>query len=201
MTTAIPTVTAHDVLACLLRYHGDQQTMTMVRAQRLLYFCQAWSLGYGYGALFDNEFHASVIGPRLQELLVEFPYASHLTAWSIKGNPENISPVLRQRIASIVEWAKDASDDNLVGLSQDEAWRAVYQADKSKRNLIPTALIESVYREKAQDLPADPDIAHTDYLAGKILQAVQQDLKRFEPAQREAYRQTLLQKIAQAEIA
>ena len=74
---------AHDVAAYILECHGR---MTAMKLEKLVYYCQAWSLVWDERTLFDERIEAWVNGPVVPELYRVHRGQFHLDEWP-QGDP------------------------------------------------------------------------------------------------------------------
>lgn len=56
----------------ILRCHATGVSLNLLKLQKLLYYCQAWSLALGRGRLFEGRFQAWVHGPVNREIYRRF---------------------------------------------------------------------------------------------------------------------------------
>ena len=123
-------VSVFDVVAYLLQKSGG---MTAMKLQKLVYYCQAWSLVWDESPLFAERIEAWSNGPVVRELFEEHRGRFRVDELS-KGNPEILSPVQKETIDVILktyggessQWLSDLSHsekpwkDARHGLSDDE---------------------------------------------------------------------------------
>ena len=92
--------TVHDVASYILKQLGPTSAMKL---QKLVYYCQAWSLVWDERPLFSARIEASVSGP-----VVPVLYKSHkgkfmVANWPI-GNPKNLTDKRRETIDGVVNF-------------------------------------------------------------------------------------------------
>lgn len=97
--------TAKDVAAYILKKQGSMTTMTTWKLQKLLYYCQAWSLVWDEKRLFPDKIKAWENGP-----VVPSVYVLHKGMFKIKasdltdGNPSNLSAEQRETCDAILKF-------------------------------------------------------------------------------------------------
>lgn len=83
-------VSVFDVAAYILEIQGKKSPITALKLQKLVYYCQAWSLVWDEKPLFNEKILAWPNGPVVQELYdhhKDFLYAKK----TIKGHTDNLS--------------------------------------------------------------------------------------------------------------
>lgn len=119
---------AHDVAAYILREKGE---MTAMKLQKLVYYCQAWSLVWDEEALFDEPIQAWVNGPVVPALYKVHKGQFKVSDWP-KGNPKKLTPVQRKTIDAVLNYYGPRSSQWLSDLTHREApWL------KARRGLEP----------------------------------------------------------------
>lgn len=113
-------VTVFDVASYVLRRIGSMSTM---RLQKLVYYCQVWSLVWDEEPLFMEDIEAWANGPVIREL---FNY--HRGHYSISevtiGNPDTMSPTQKATIDAVLDYYGDKSAQWLIDLSHmEEPWK------------------------------------------------------------------------------
>lgn len=126
--------TALDVADKIIRLSIAEETpITPMQAQKLTYFCHAWMLGLGYGALFRDAVESWRYGPVIRELYhsVKQYGAGHITG-TILGEPANFAEHEERVISAI--WRQYGQLDGLSLSSMTHApgspWEQTYQRDK-----------------------------------------------------------------------
>jgi uncharacterized phage-associated protein len=133
-----------DILGYILSQHYPEGT-TMIRAQRVVYLCQAQWLGeHGY-PLCDAMFVASALGPRCQQFLDKYSYMNIVYPYTVWNLP-CLTEEMRAFIDSVVLWTREYTDEELIQLAKDEAWATVYRVEEPKGRPIPNAIIATVYQ-------------------------------------------------------
>lgn len=79
-----------------------QNTMTTMKLQKLVYYCQVWSLVWDEKPIFEEEIQAWASGPVVREL-----YDVHKAMFQItdlgKGNPNNLKPEQRETVDAVLQ--------------------------------------------------------------------------------------------------
>jgi uncharacterized phage-associated protein len=113
-------VTVFDVASYVLGKLGSMSTM---RLQKLVYYCQVWSLVWDEEPLFLEDIEAWANGPVIKEL---FNY--HRGHYSISevtiGNPDTMSSNQKATIDAVLEYYGDKSAQWLIDLSHmEDPWK------------------------------------------------------------------------------
>ncbi len=107
-----------DVAGYILRKQGR---MTAMKLQKLLYYCQAWSLVWDEEALFPEKIEAWANGPVVREL-----YEWHKGSFAVeppgpgKGDPNKLSKVQRETVDIVLKFYGDKSPQWLSDLTHIE---------------------------------------------------------------------------------
>lgn len=109
------TVSAKDVAAYILQKKGK---MTTMKLQKLLYYCQAWSLVWDEAPLFSEEIEAWASGPVVREMFNEHRNMFYIE--SIPGNPSTLSDAQKETIDSVISYYGDKSSQWLSDLTHME---------------------------------------------------------------------------------
>lgn len=111
-----------DVASYVLEQKGN---LTTVKLQKLIYYCQAWSLVWSEDALFDEEFQAWANGPVVPAL-----FSAHKGKFRVvqsdfpQGNPQNLSSEQKETIDRVLEHYGDKPSQWLVDLTHlEDPWR------------------------------------------------------------------------------
>lgn len=107
--------TVHDVAAYILRQRGE---MTAMKLQKLVYYCQAWSLVWDEEPLFEEEIRAWVNGPVVPALYERHQGKFKVTTW--EGAPSNLTPNQRDTIDKVLEFYGDKPSQVLSDLTHRE---------------------------------------------------------------------------------
>ena len=129
-----PSVSALDVAEYILRKTGPISTMKL---QKLVYYCQAWSLVWDEAPLFHENIEAWTNGPVIREL---FNYHRGMfdIARIMTGNPELLSDVQTATIDAVLDFYGGKSAQYLIELSHsEEPWqearRGFSESDRGSR--------------------------------------------------------------------
>lgn len=109
-------VSVFDVAAYIL---GKLGTITTIKLQKLVYYCQAWSLVWDEESLFDEKIEAWVNGPVVRDL-----YAFHRGMFQISsipiGIPGHLSKKQKETIDAVIDFYGKKSGQELVEISHLE---------------------------------------------------------------------------------
>jgi len=131
-----PQVSPLDVAEYILRKIGRTSTMKL---QKLVYYCQAWSLVWDESPLFHENIEAWTNGPVIREL---FNY--HRGMFDIEkvltGNPALLSTEQVETIDAVIEFYGDKQAQWLIDLSHsEEPWqqarRGVEESERWSRSI------------------------------------------------------------------
>jgi uncharacterized phage-associated protein len=115
---------AHDVARYILEKSGS---MSAMKLQKILYYCQAWSLVWDERPLFDEPIQAWANGPVVYEIYNLHRGAFLLTQWP-KGNVSNLDKDATETIDSVVAFYGDKTAQWLSDLTHQESpWRDARQ--------------------------------------------------------------------------
>lgn len=105
-----------DVAAAILERHGE---MTTMKLQKLVYYCQAWSLVWDEEPLFDEQVQAWANGPVVPEL-----YRAHKGKFKIsemsQGSPSALSPSQHETVSAVLSHYGDKPSQWLSDLTHME---------------------------------------------------------------------------------
>jgi uncharacterized phage-associated protein len=105
-----------DVAQYILQKQG---VMSVMKLQKLVYYCQAWSLVWDEKPLFNENIEAWANGPVVRKL-----YNAHKGKFEIssltKGNPDNLTPAERETIDAVLECYGDKTAQWLSDLTHLE---------------------------------------------------------------------------------
>lgn len=113
-------VSVHDVAAYILAHTG---VITTMKLQKLVYYCQAWSLVWDEEPLFPETIEAWANGPVVPSL-----YAAHrgmykVSSWTY-GEAEKLSPTQRETVDGVLDFYGDKPSHWLSNLTHKESpWR------------------------------------------------------------------------------
>jgi uncharacterized phage-associated protein len=106
----------HDVAAYILQLQGE---MTAMKLQKLVYYCQAWSLVWDEEPLFEEEIQAWVNGPVVPALYERHKGKFKVRSWN--GNPSNLTDNQRDTIRKVLEFYGNKPSQVLSDLTHREA--------------------------------------------------------------------------------
>lgn len=110
----------HDVAAYILEKSGP---MTAMKLQKLVYYCQAWSLVWDEKPLFDARIEAWANGPVVPGLYQLHRGKFIVERWP-RGNPSNLTVQERETVDAVLKYYGPKSSQWLSELSHKEApWR------------------------------------------------------------------------------
>lgn len=98
-----------------------QDTITAMKLQKLVYYCQAWSLVWDEKPLFNETIEAWASGPVARELYNAHKGMFAVTSSSLqKGNPDNLTPVQKETVDAVLDFYGDKSAQWLSDLTHME---------------------------------------------------------------------------------
>ncbi len=114
------TVNVFDVAAYILKKMGP---MTTMKLQKLVYYCQAWSLVWDEAPLFKEPIEAWANGPVVKDL-----FSYHRGIYQISsipiGNPDLLTQPQNETIDAVLEFYGDKSSQWLIELTHmEEPWK------------------------------------------------------------------------------
>ncbi|MCP4702839.1 MAG: DUF4065 domain-containing protein [Gammaproteobacteria bacterium] len=122
-------VTVFDVAAFVLR---EKEMMTAMKLQKLVYYCQAWSLVWDEAPLFSERIEAWANGPVARELYEAHKGKFQLNPGDISGNPDTLSAEQRETMMAVLRDYGNKSSQWLSDLTHCEApWQ------EARRGLAP----------------------------------------------------------------
>jgi uncharacterized phage-associated protein len=133
----------HDVAAYILRNQGP---MSAMKLQKLVYYCQAWSLVWEDRPLFHERIEAWANGPVVPEL-----YEQHRGSFVVsevpKGNPDVLEANDRTTIDAVLNYYGGKSAQWLSDLTHKEdpwvnARRGVLPGEPSRREITLSGMAE-----------------------------------------------------------
>jgi uncharacterized phage-associated protein len=122
----MPQVSAKDVAAYILQKMGN---MTAMKLQKLLYYCQAWSLVWDEEPLFYEDIEAWANGPVVREVFEE--HRNKFKVDQIAGDSAKLSSNQRETVDSIISYYGGKTSQWLSDLTHmEDPW-------KNARNGLP----------------------------------------------------------------
>lgn len=134
---------AHDVAAYILQQRGE---MTAMKLQKLVYYCQAWSLVWDERPLFDERIQAWANGPVVPEL-----YAVHKGMFAVdhwpKGSPDCLDATAKETVDAVLGYYAARPAQWLSDLTHMEApWKDAREGlapgERGQREITCAALAE-----------------------------------------------------------
>ena len=117
--TSTPTV--FDVSKYILEKKG---AMTHMKLQKLVYYCQAWSLVWDEKQLFEEKIEAWINGPVVPVLFHKLKGYFEVHAGSVSGNSSNLNEVQKETVDSVLDFYGEYSSQYLSDLTHMEApWK------------------------------------------------------------------------------
>lgn len=113
-------VSALDVAAYILRKLGP---MTTMKLQKLVYYCQAWSLVWDEKPLFKEDIEAWANGPVVRELF-NYHRGQYQISSVLIGNPDLLDDQQRETIDAILDYYGNKSSQWLSDLTHmEDPWK------------------------------------------------------------------------------
>jgi uncharacterized phage-associated protein len=109
-------VNVHDVVAYIVKKLGKTSAMKL---QKLLYYCQAWSLVWDEAPLFKNKIEAWANGPVIR-LVYNCYKGSFAVATPKFGDPSALNPTQRETVDAVLEAYGQKSAQWLIQLTHRE---------------------------------------------------------------------------------
>lgn len=126
--------TVHDVAAYILNRQGK---MTAMKLQKLVYYCQAWSLVWDERPLFREKIKAWANGPVCTALYAEHKGKFDVGSWP-QGNPDALTDRQRETVDAVLTFYGEKSPQWLSDLTHlERPWREARQglADGERGNV------------------------------------------------------------------
>ena len=113
-------ISVFDVAAYILQQKGP---MTTWKLQKLVYYCQAWSLVWDDDVLFHEEIQAWANGP-VVPALYEVHRGEYRVATIKQGNPDALADSQRETVDAVLDFYGDKSAQWLSDLTHmEDPWR------------------------------------------------------------------------------
>ena len=113
-------VSAHDVAAYILKKRG---LMTTMKLQKLIYYCQAWSLVWDEEALFKEKIEAWANGPVVREIYNQHRGLFKIRKWS-KGSSKRLNKTQAETVDGVLKFYGDKSSQWLSDLTHmEDPWK------------------------------------------------------------------------------
>jgi len=108
----------HDVAAYILMKTGP---VTAMKLEKLVYYCQAWSLVWDEKPLFKERIEAWAGGPVVPALYYRHRGQFQIENW--EGNPDNLTPSQHETIDSVLNYYGNKQSQWLSDLThKEEPW-------------------------------------------------------------------------------
>ncbi|WP_319548827.1 type II toxin-antitoxin system antitoxin SocA domain-containing protein [Desulfogranum marinum] len=135
----------YDVAAYILDKQGK---MTTMKLQKLVYYCQAWSLVWEEKPIFNSPFEAWANGPVAPQLYHEHKGAYHISS-IYRGNSSNLTDTDKNTIDAVLEFYGNKSSQWLSDLThQEQPWisaRKGYSPGERSSQVISLASMHEYY--------------------------------------------------------
>ena len=114
-------VSVNDVAAYINeKYRGSDPKLTGIKLQKLLYYCQAWSLVWNEEPLFHEDIQAWTNGPVIRELYEQHQGKLYVDEMSF-GNSSVLTEVQKETVDSVIQAYGDKTGQWLSDLTHLEA--------------------------------------------------------------------------------
>jgi uncharacterized phage-associated protein len=122
-------VSVFDVAAFIQR---EKDTMPAMKLQKLVYYCQAWSLIWDEQPLFEESIEAWANGPVVRELYNAHRGKFRVTTSDIRGNPNKLNETQHETVQAILRDYGNKSSQFLSDLTHNERpWQ------EARKGLLP----------------------------------------------------------------
>ena len=152
----MPPVSALDVAAYILEKRGR---MSAWKLQKLVYYCQAWSLVWDGQRLFQERIKAWDNGPVIPQLYQEHKGLFTVGPGMINGDSQVMDPIQQETVDAVLEFYGSMSGQYLSDLTHnEEPWQEAYQRGQESGEESP-AIDENLmqaYYEAVLDAPERP---------------------------------------------
>ena len=129
-----PTKAVLDVSAYIFKRLNKLGPVEAIKLQKLLYYCNAWSLADRHMPLFHDEIQAWKHGPVVASIYPLHRGKIDLTTWSY-GRPEDLSTEDRELVDNVVDTYGGLSGWRLRNLThQEKPWKEAW--DKARQGEI-----------------------------------------------------------------
>ncbi len=134
----------YDVAAYILSKKGK---MTAMKLQKLVYYSQAWHLVWEDEPLFSERIEAWANGPVCPDLYNAHRSQFEVLPGGIHGNPDNLTPGMKESIDSVIQFYGDKTSHWLSDLTHAEApWKDARQGippgERSDREITLASMAE-----------------------------------------------------------
>jgi uncharacterized phage-associated protein len=105
----------HDVAAAVLRKHGP---MSAMKLEKLVYYCQAWSLVWDEAPMFPERIEAWAGGPVVPALYYRHRGHFQVTEWD--GSADALTPVQNETVDAVLKYYGNKTSQWLSDLTHNE---------------------------------------------------------------------------------
>lgn len=135
---------AHDVAEYILQKLG---TLTTMKLQKLVYYCQAWALVWDEKELFPERIEAWANGPVVRDLYDRHRGWYRVAPGTIGGNPDNLTQEQMETIDAVLAYYGDQSSQWLIDLTHmEDPWKdarkGLPETARSEQEITPAAIAE-----------------------------------------------------------
>ena len=136
-------VNVYDVAEFILRKCGS---MTAMKLQKLVYYCQAWSLVWDEKPLFPEKIEAWANGPVVRELFKLHQGAFKVTSIP-SGRPEKLNKEQKETILAVLDYYCKKTSQWLSDLTHmEDPWRkarkGISEKERANRVISHASMIE-----------------------------------------------------------
>jgi len=133
----------HDVAAFILRECGE---MTAMKLQKLVYYCQAWSLVWDEHPLFPERIEAWTNGPVVCDLYDLHRGKFRVPEWP-NGNPDALDDEQKDTVLHVLSYYGDKSSQWLSDLTHsEEPWqearKGLAETERGNQVISPASMAE-----------------------------------------------------------
>lgn len=114
--------TVHDVSKYILGWFADkgEDSITSWKLQKLVYYCQVWSLVWDEKPVFPEEIQAWANGPVCPDLYQAHKGKFRLGPEDVAGNSENLTDEQKATVDSVLEFYGNKTGRDLIYLTHTE---------------------------------------------------------------------------------
>jgi uncharacterized phage-associated protein len=132
----------HDVAAYILARRGS---MTAMKLQKLVYYCQAWSLVWDEQPIFPEKIEAWANGPVVRELYERHRGMFRVSKWD--GNPDVLVPDEKNTVEIVLNFYCKYSSLELSNMThREDPWRnardGMHSSERGDKEITHAAMAE-----------------------------------------------------------
>jgi uncharacterized phage-associated protein len=132
----------HDVAAYILTQYGS---MTAMKLQKLVYYCQAWSLVWDEKPIFPEKIEAWANGPVVRELYERHRGMFRVSEWD--GNPDALTADEKETVEAVLRFYGKYPSMELSNMTHKESpWRdareGMHSAQRGDEEITHAAMAE-----------------------------------------------------------